>query len=363
MNLDDLLKQTVEMDGSDLHITVGTPPRIRKNGNLLPIGEEKVTPEMSKQLISSKMTDAQLSTFENGDEVDFSVGISGLSRFRVNVFKQRGNIAAAFRRLPYEVPDVHSLGLPESVINLTDHRKGLILITGATGSGKSTTMAAMVNQLTQDIDGHIITIEDPIEYLYPHSKAQVNQREVGIDTKSFATGLRSALRQDPDVVVVGELRDMESMSAAITVAETGHLVFGTLHTNTAAGAITRLVDAFPPDKKEVIRMNLSMSLLAIVSQQLVPTEDSKRTLACEVLIAPPAIRALIREDNVHQIDTYIKSGGKDGMIRMDDSLIKLLKAGVISNDTALHFAFDSSQMSQSIGKPPEPPIYDLKKNS
>ena len=349
MLLDDLLKKIVEVDGSDLHITVGTPPRVRKGGSLIEMGTEKLMPDIVKSMIESKMNDEQLKRFKNGEEIDYSIGIPGLSRFRVNVFSQRGNIAAAYRRLPIDPPDLNSLGLPDAVINLSSKRKGLILITGATGSGKSTTMAALVNQITQELEGHVLTIEDPIEYLFPHSKSQVNQREVGVDTDSFASGLKSALRQDPDVVVVGELRDPESMGAALSIAETGHLVLATMHTNTAAGAITRMVDAFPADKKEVIRMNMSMSLLAVVAQQLVPTNDGKRRLACEVMIATQAIRAVIRENNIHQLDNYIKSGGKDGMVLMDDSLIDLFKDGIISKDNLLRYAINASQVEQNIG--------------
>ena len=349
MLLDDLLKKIVEVDGSDLHITVGTPPRVRKGGSLIEMGTEKLMPDIVKSMIESKMNDEQLKRFKNGEEIDYSIGIPGLSRFRVNVFSQRGNIAAAYRRLPIDPPDLNSLGLPDAVINLSSKRKGLILITGATGSGKSTTMAALVNQITQELEGHVLTIEDPIEYLFPHSKSQVNQREVGVDTDSFASGLKSALRQDPDVVVVGELRDPESMGAALSIAETGHLVLATMHTNTAAGAITRMVDAFPADKKEVIRMNMSMSLLAVVAQQLVPTNDGKRRLACEVMIATQAIRAVIRENNIHQLDNYIKSGGKDGMVLMDDSLIDLFKDGIISKDNLLRYAINASQVEQNMG--------------
>jgi len=355
MTLEDLLIKTVEHEASDLHITVGTAPRIRKSGSLLELGTEKLSADKVKELIQSKMSTKQIENFNSGNEIDYSVGLPGISRFRVNVYSQRGNICAAYRRLPLEPPAIDSLGLPDSVINLLEQKKGLILITGSTGSGKSTTMAALVNQLTKELPGHILTIEDPIEYLYPHSKAQVNQREVGVDTKSFESGLKSALRQDPDVVVVGELRDPESMAAAMSVAETGHLVFGTMHTNTAAGAITRLVDAFPPEKQDVIRMNLSMSLLAVIAQQLIPTNDGKRTLACEILIATSAIKSLIRENNVHQIDSYIKSGSKEGMVLMDDSLKQLFNDGIISQDNMIEYAIDPKSMVQSSSSMPKQP--------
>ena len=347
MTLDDLLRKTVELEASDLHITVGSSPRIRKSGSLLPLDLPPLTAQEVKSLIFSQMKDSLQIKLKSGHEVDYSVGIPGLSRFRVNAYYQRGALAAAYRRLPYEVPDIDTLGLPESVINLTENRKGLILITGATGSGKSTTLAAMVKRISSEIDGHIITIEDPIEYLYQHDSALINQREVGLDTETFASGLRSALRQDPDVVV-GELRDMESMQAALTIAETGHLVLGTLHTNTASGAITRLVDAFPPNKQDMIRMNLSLTLLAVVSQQLVPNTDGGRSVVCEVLIATPAVKSVIRENNIHQIDNYILSGAKDGMIRMDDALKHLFNDGQISRENALHFSFNPTQLSEHI---------------
>ena len=348
MNLQDLLKKTVEEDASDLHLTVGSPPRIRKGGKLIPISENKLSPNETKLLITSDIDDKNKEKLKSGSEIDFSISVPGVSRFRVNVFSQRGNWAAAYRRLPFEIPPIDSLGLPDAVINLTKSRKGLILITGATGSGKSTTLASLVHKITKELEGHLITIEDPIEYLYPHSKAQVNQREVGLDTDSFATGLKSALRQDPDVVVVGELRDMESMAAAITIAETGHLVFGTLHTNTAAGAITRLVDAFPPNKQDIIRMNLSMSLLAVVAQQLIPNKIGERSLATEILISNPAIRALIRENNIHQMDNYIKSGKDEGMILMDDSLLNLVRKGEITTNDALRYSIDQKAIKSQL---------------
>ena len=340
MNLKELLVKTVEEKASDLHITAGSPPRIRKGGKLIPISDSNLSVDDTKKIIESELSKANKEKLNSKAEVDYSISVPGVSRFRVNVFNQRGNWAAAYRRLPYEIPSIDSLGLPQAVIDLTKRRKGLVLITGTTGSGKSTTLASIIYKITQELEGHIITIEDPIEYLYPHSKAQVNQREVGVDTESFASGLKSALRQDPDVVVVGELRDMESMAAAITIAETGHLVFGTLHTNTASGTINRLVDVFPADKQDIIRVNLSMSLLAVVTQQLIPNKIGERSLASEVLISTPAIQSLIRENNVHQIDNYIKSGGNEGMIKMDDSLLELFKMGEITSDDTLRYAID-----------------------
>ena len=348
MNLKELLIKTVEEKASDLHITAGSPPRVRRGGKLIPISDQKLSVDDTKKIIESELSDTNKEKLNSKAEIDYSISVPGVSRFRVNVFNQRGNLAAAYRRLPYEIPSIDSLGLPQAVVDLTKRRKGLVLITGTTGSGKSTTLASIIYKITQELEGHIITIEDPIEYLYPHSKAQVNQREVGVDTESFASGLKSALRQDPDVVVVGELRDMESMAAAITIAETGHLVFGTLHTNTASGTINRLVDAFPAEKQDVIRINLSMSLLAVVAQQLIPNKIGERSLATEVLISTPAIQSLIRENNVHQIDNYIKSGKNEGMIRMDDSLLELFKMGEISSDDVLKYSIDQKAVKAQL---------------
>ena len=349
--LNNLLKYIVENDASDLHLSVGTPPRMRKNGSLVPIEGEKLSPDTLKAIIKEHLTKERIAKLENGVEVDFSIGLSGLSRFRVNFFNQRGNVVAAFRRLPYKIPQIETLGLSETAINLTKSKKGLLLITGATGSGKSTTMAALIQKISNESKGHIITIEDPIEYLYEHSESMVNQREVGIDTATFASGLRSVLRQDPDVVAIGELRDVESMSAALTIAETGHLVLGTLHTNTACGTITRLVDAFPPSKQEIIRTNLSMSLLAIISQQLIPNNNNGRSLAAEILVNTQSIKALIRENNIHQIDNYILSGSKDGMIRMDNSILNLLQKNEISKEEALNHAINPAELAQRINGP------------
>jgi len=348
--LNELLKKVVDIDCSDLHLSVGTPPRVRKNGQLTPIGGEKLSPDNLKNILKEHLNSDRLDKLNKGIEIDFSISLSGLSRFRVNFYMQRGNIVAAFRRLPYQIPQIDSLGLPEAVINLSKAKKGLILITGATGSGKSTTMAALIQKISNESKNHIITIEDPIEYLYEHSESMVNQREVGIDTATFATGLRSALRQDPDVVAIGELRDVESMSAALTIAETGHLVLGTLHTNTAIGTITRLVDAFPPVKQEIIRTNLSMSLLAIISQQLIPNNNEGRSLAAEILINTHAIKSLIRENNIHQIDSYIQSGLKDGMIRMDNSILNLYNENIISKEQALNHAINPSEISQKLNR-------------
>ena len=347
-SLKNLLESMSEKNASDLHLSIGSPPRLRINGDLIPLQGDNLTLEQIKKLLKEYISDDKLQEIEKGTECDFTIGIPGLSRYRVNAFKQRGNIVAAFRRLPFEIPNINNLGLPETVLKLTNRRKGLILVTGGTGSGKSTTLAAMVQKVSTDLNGHIITIEDPIEYLYSHSKSLINQREIGIDSPSFAHALKSSLRQDPDLVVIGELRDPESMSTALTIAETGHLVLATLHTNNAAGTITRLVDVFPPEKQEIVRMNLSMSLIGVLSQQLIPNIENNRSLAMEILINTPSIKALIRENNIHQIDNYILSGAKDGMIRMDDSILSLYNDNLITKENALHYAHKPSELTNKL---------------
>jgi len=348
MNLEQMLSEMVNSDASDLHLTVGSPPKIRINGNLSNLNEEKLIPDTLSKILKDYLNDERLLLLSNGKDVDFSIGIKGVSRFRVNLFKQRGNIAATFRKLPYSIPNLDSLGFPESISNLTLNKKGLILITGGTGSGKSTTMAALIKKISNENSSHIITIEDPIEYLYEHSNSLINQREVGSDTKSFSHSLKSVLRQDPDVVSIGELRDVDSMNAALTIAETGHLVLGTLHTNNASGTINRLVNAFPSDKQSIIRTTLSLNLLGIISQQLIPNKNNGRSLALEVLINTSSIKSLIRENNIHQIDNYILSGQKDGMMRMDDSILKLYNDGLISKEEALNYAINISELSKKL---------------
>ena len=346
--LKDLLELMSKQNASDLHLSIGTPPRIRINGNLNPIDGENLTSDEIEKLLKEYLNNDKIEDIKNGTELDFTIGIPGLSRYRVNAFKQRGNVVATFRRLPFDIPNIQNLGLPDTILKLTDTRKGLILITGGTGSGKSTTLAAMVQKISTELDGHIITIEDPIEYLYSHSKSLINQREIGIDSPSYANALKSSLRQDPDLVVIGELRDPESMATALTIAETGHLVLATLHTNDAAGTITRIVDVFQPEKQEVIRMNLSMSLIGVISQQLIPNVDNGRSLALEILINTPSIKALIRENNIHQIDNYLLSGAKDGMVRMDDSILALYNDNLITKDNALYYSHKPSELAKKL---------------
>tara|TARA_B100001540_G_scaffold125295_1_gene111787 strand:+ start:191 stop:1255 length:1065 start_codon:yes stop_codon:yes gene_type:complete len=347
-SLNEMLKDMVDNNGSDLHLTVGSPPRIRINGDLIETIDNKLTPESLSTILKNELTEDRICRLEVNEDVDFSIGIEGISRFRVNIFKQRGNLAATFRRLPYKVPTLQSLNLPDIIGSLTLNKKGLILITGGTGSGKSTTMAALIQKIANESKSHIITIEDPIEYLYEHSTSLVNQREIGSDTPQFKSSLKSVLRQDPDIVAIGELRDAESMNAALTIAETGHLVLGTLHTNNAAGTISRLINAFESDKQDIIRTSLSLSLIAIISQQLIPNLNNGRSLALEILINTPSIKSLIRENNIHQIENYLLSGMKDGMIRMDDSIIKLYKDNIISKEEALNFSINSTEIKQKI---------------
>ena len=348
LTLKSLFEIMNDKNASDLHLSIGSPPRIRINGKLNPINENKLDENSIINLLSEYLKDDQLQEAKNGKAIDSTIGIPGLSRFRVNAFKQRGSIVATFRRLPLQVPNITNLGFSDTILKLTEQRKGLILITGGTGSGKSTTLATMVQKISSELEGHIITIEDPIEYLYPHSKSLINQREIGVDSPTFADALKSALRQDPDLVVVGELRDPESLATALTIAETGHLVLATLHTNNAAGTISRIVDVFPPEKQEIIRMNLSMSLVAIISQQLIPNVENSRSLALEILVNTPSIKALIRENNIHQIDNYILSGAKDGMVRMDDSILALYNDNLITKDNALYYAHKPSELSKKL---------------
>ncbi|BAI80579.1 twitching motility protein PilT [Deferribacter desulfuricans SSM1] len=339
-SLQDLLKKMIEINASDLHITVGTQPVYRVNGELVRIDGEVLTPSVTKQMCYSILTEAQKKRFEEEWELDFSFGIKGVSRFRANIFMQRGAVAAAFRRIPYKVMGFEELGLPPIIKTLCDKPRGLILVTGPTGSGKSTTLAAMIDKINNEKKVHIITIEDPIEYLHPHKQAVVNQREVHADTKSFITALKYILRQDPDVVLIGEMRDLETIEAALTVSETGHLTFGTLHTNSAVQTINRIIDVFPPHQQPQIRAQLSFVLEGVICQQLLQRADGKgRVLACEVLIPNPAIRNLIREDKLHQIYSMMQTGQEEhGMITMSQSLYELYKKGLITYEDAINRA-------------------------
>ncbi len=333
----DLLKVMIEKGASDLHITTGSPPRLRVDGKLIPLDHPSLTPPETKSLCYSILTDSQKHKFEENNELDLSFGVKGLSRFRGNIFMQRGAVAAAFRTIPFEIRSFKDLGLPEIMNELVKKPRGLILVTGATGSGKSTTLAAMVDRINDERFDHIITVEDPIEYLHSHKKCLINQREVNADTASFKNALRYVLRQDPDVVLIGEMRDLETIEAALTVAETGHLTLATLHTNSAVQTINRIIDVFPPHQQEQIRVQLSFVLEGILAQQLIPKKNGKgRVLAVELLVPNPAIRNLIREDKIHQIYSMMQTGQtKFGMQTMNQSLLELYNRGHLSYEDAI----------------------------
>jgi twitching motility protein PilT len=333
----DLLKMMIEKGASDLHITTGSAPRLRIDGKLLSIDHPPLPPPDTKALCYSILTDAQKHKYEENNELDLSFGVKGLSRFRANIFMQRGAVAGAFRTIPFEIRGFKELGLPEIVGELVKKPRGLILVTGPTGSGKSTTLAAMIDKINSERPDHIITIEDPIEYLHPHKKSLVNQREVNADTVSFKAALRYVLRQDPDVVLIGEMRDLETIEAALTVSETGHLTLATLHTNSAVQTINRIIDVFPPHQQEQIRVQLSFVLEGVLAQQLIGKKSGLgRALAVELLVPNPAIRNLIREDKIHQIYSMMQTGqSKFGMQTMNQSLLDLYLRGHLSFEDAV----------------------------
>lgn len=333
----DLLKIMIGKDASDLHITTGSPPRLRINGRLTPLDQPPLSPTDTKALCYSILTDAQKHSFEEHNELDLSFGLAGLSRFRANIFMQRGAVAGAFRAVPFKIRSFKELGLPEIVSELVKKPHGLVLVTGPTGSGKSTTLATIIDRINADRTEHIITIEDPIEYLHGHKKSLINQREVNADTVSFKAALRYVLRQDPDVVLIGEMRDLETIEAALRVSETGHLTFATLHTNSAVQSINRVIDVFPPHQQEQVRVQMSFVLEAVIAQQLIPHKSGQgRVLAVEILVPNPGIRNLIREDKIHQIYSMMQSGQtRYGMQTMNQSLVDLLKRGLITYDDAL----------------------------
>lgn len=349
-SLQELLQKMIELDATDLHITVGAPPIYRINGDLERVGNEILLPNDTKKICYGIMTEAQKKRFEEDQELDCSFGIKGVSRFRANFFMQRGAVAAAIRRIPYRVLSFEELGLPNILKTLCEKPRGLILVTGPTGSGKSTTLAAMIDKINSEQKVHIITIEDPIEYLHQHKEGMINQREVNADTKSFSKALKYILRQDPDVVLIGEMRDLETIEAALTVAETGHLTFGTLHTNSAIQTINRIIDVFPPHQQSQIRAQLSFVLEGVVCQQLLQRSDGKgRVMVCEVLIPNPGIRNLIREDKLHQIYSMMQSGqAEHGMITMSQSLFNAFSKGIITYEEALNRATYPEEVKQMI---------------
>src|SRR6202163_4198584 len=349
-SLPDLLKTVVEMDGSDLHIATNTPPQIRVNGHLQRLQGPDMQPAETKQLVYSVLTDAQKKRFEETMELDFSFGIRGLARFRCNVFNQRGAVGAVYRLIPEKVRTFGELGLPAVVATLSDRPRGLVLVTGPTGSGKSTTLAAMLDKVNSERHDHILTIEDPIEYIHPHKNCLVNQREVHSDTASFSNALRAALREDPDIVLIGEMRDLETVEAALKIAETGHLTFATLHTNSAAQTINRIIDIFPAGQQSQIRTQLSLVLEGIVCQALLPRADGKgRVCSLEIMVPTPAIRNLIRDDKVHQIYGSMQAGQeKLGMQTANQSLASLYMNRSITLETALNASSLKDELKEMI---------------
>jgi twitching motility protein PilT len=352
VKLHELLKKLIELNGSDLHLTTGTPPQVRIDGELRPLdGYPPLGRDDTQRLVYSVLSDAQKQKFQDDLELDLSFGIVNVSRFRLNVFDGRGGIGAVFRSIPYEVKSFDELGLPPVVENLCRKPRGLVLVTGPTGSGKSTTLAAMVDKINRERRAHIITIEDPIEFLHSHKNCIVNQREVRVNTHGFANALRTALRQDPDVVLIGELRDLETVESALRIAETGHLTFATLHTNTAASTITRVIDIFPANQQAQIRTQLSMVLEGVLCQQLLPiTEGPGRAMALEILLPTPAVRNLIREDKVHQLPGLMTTGQDEHQMQtLNQSLVRLYNAGRISFDAAMQCSADISDLKDLIG--------------
>ncbi|HTE17280.1 MAG TPA: type IV pilus twitching motility protein PilT, partial [Armatimonadota bacterium] len=335
-HIDDLLRIVVDWKGSDLHMVVGVPPIIRVDGKLQPAPYERMTPQDTQRMCYDILSDEQIQRFESTLELDFSYQVARVARFRVNIYKERGNLAAALRVIPQKIPTMEELGLPAVLKELCHKPRGLVLVTGPTGSGKSTTLAAMLNDINSTRAEHILTVEDPIEYLHNHKYSVVGQRELGMDTKSFAAALKSALREDPDVILVGEMRDLETMQLAVTAAETGHLVFATLHTNSAAQTVDRIVDVFPPGQQEQIRIQLSNNLEGVVTQQLLRRANQPgRVCALEIMMASSAIRNLIREGKSHQINSMIQISNQMGMQTMDQCLRDLYSKGAITYDDAI----------------------------
>jgi len=351
MTLPELLKKTVEMDGSDLHLTTDTPPQVRVHGHLQRLDGPDLTPAETKRLAYSVLTDAQKKRFEEHLELDFSFGVKGLARFRCNMFNQRGSVATVYRLIPEKIRSFQELNLPPVLATLAERPRGLVLVTGPTGSGKSTTLAAMIDKINKERHDHILTIEDPIEFVHQHQNCLVNQREVHSDTESFSNALRAALREDPDIVLIGEMRDLETVESALRTAETGHLTFGTLHTNSAAQTINRIIDIFPAHQQSRIRIQLSLVLEGIVCQALLPKIGGGRVVALEIMIPTPAIRNLIREDKVHQIYSAMQAGQeKVGMQTMNQSLATLQQQRLVTLDTAIAASSNKEELQDLISR-------------
>jgi twitching motility protein PilT len=351
-SLPELLQKLVAMNGSDLHVTTATPPQVRVHGHLQRLPTSEMGPAETKQLVYSVLTDAQKKRFEETQELDFSFGIKGLARFRCNVFTQRGAVAAVYRLIPEKIRSFDELGLPRVIATLAERPRGLVLVTGPTGSGKSTTLAAMLDKINNERHEHILTIEDPIEFVHNHKNCIVNQREVHSDTHGFSNALRAALREDPDIVLIGEMRDLETVEAALKIAETGHLTFGTLHTNSAAQTINRIIDIFPAGQQSQIRTQLSLVLEGIVCQALLPRADGKgRVASLEILVPSPAIRALIRDDKVHQIYGAMQTGQeKYGMQTANQSLASLYLKKLITLEAAMNSSSNKDELQEMINR-------------
>jgi len=355
LNLRVLLEEMIEKGASDLHITAGDRPKLRVDGDIVNSSiEVSMQPKDTLQLAYSVLTENQKKRFEMEDELDFSFGIQNLARFRGNCFKQRGCVSMVIRQIPFNIRTFEDLGLPRVIADLSDKPRGLILVTGPTGSGKSTTLAAMLDRINRSVKGHMITIEDPIEFIHKHQQCIVNQREVGSDTKSFQAALKYALRQDPDIVLIGEMRDLETIQAGLTIAETGHLAFATLHTNSAAEAVNRIIDVFPSHQQSQVRAQLAFCLEGIITQTLLPKIGGRgRAMAAEILVVTPAIRALIRDDKIHQIYSMMQSGKKYGMQTMNDGLYNLYMSKTVSLDEVLRASHDTAELMRMIGITPE----------
>ncbi|MEG0978908.1 MAG: type IV pilus twitching motility protein PilT [Oscillospiraceae bacterium] len=349
LTLAELLTEAHANNASDLHITVGVPPKMRVHGEMTTMNYPRLTTEDTEALVRNIMGEYQKRVFAERGEIDFSFGLAGMGRYRANVFRQRGTTAAVFRLVGVTIPKPQDLGVPQQIVDLYNKKSGLVLVTGPTGSGKSTTLAALIGKINENLSAHIITLEDPIEYLHRHGQSIVNQREIGVDTNSYSAALRAALREDPDVILVGEMRDLETIATAVTAAETGHLVFSTLHTIGAAETVDRIIDVFPTEQQDQIKVQLSAVLEAVISQRLIPNaQGNGRVAAFEVMLANSAIRNLIREGKTYQIPSIMQTGKKFGMQTMDDALYDLYRTGQINRKEALLYSIDNESMEKKM---------------